>query len=117
MKTLTRKLASYQFPLRGLATVLKEESGMRAHFLWLAIVFSIGYFIGFPRSDMFFVVFSGVCWACLELLNSSIERAMNLVHPEINFNVKKIKDIAAGSSLLMGFFHLGFFIYLLVKSF
>ena len=52
---------------------------------------------------------------CMELINTCIEKTMDLVHPEYSEKVKVIKDIAAGVVLLSSLIAVGVGIALFYK--
>lgn len=77
----------------------------------LAVVF--GLFLGLSKYEWFAVIIlSGVVMQA-ELVNSAIEKLLDYIKPEIHPTAKIIKDVAAGSVLLVALaaFIIGVIIY------
>lgn len=108
-----------RFPnaLRGIKYALTHDFGYR----WQ--VYGIGLFlVGFvyvmhPLSTIE-VLFLGLAYALIlitELQNSSFEKALDRIHPEMNDDIGRSKDMAAGAVLTAGFFLL--FVVLVILFF
>lgn len=93
-------IKSIQFALNGILHAAKYHTNFRIQLLIALIVFIAGQWIGLLRFEWAVIYLNIGLVAGLELINSSIEEAMNHLHPEHHKNVGKIKDMAAGAVLL-----------------
>jgi len=80
--------------------VLKEEQSFRVQ-LFIAIVVII-LMVVFPLSpsQRTLLILTIVSVLALELLNSQIERALDLIDSSHNLKIKRIKDISAAAVLV-----------------
>lgn len=98
--SFAKRLKSFTYAFNGLRVLLREEHNSRIHLFatvcvvvagfafrispieWVAVVFAIG------------MVFTG------EIFNSSIEDLADVVCPERDERIKKVKDLAAAAVLV-----------------
>lgn len=98
--SIAKRLKSFAYAFNGLRILFREEHNSRIHLFatvcvivagvllklsileWVAIAFAVG------------LVFSG------EILNSSIEDLADVVCPERDDRIKKVKDMAAAAVLV-----------------
>jgi diacylglycerol kinase len=91
---------SFKYAFNGLRVVFLEEQSFR-----IQLVLAVGL-SGYMFAANWHIYTKGlVVLACglvlgLELINSQIERTLNLLHPQQHPQVKKIKDIAAAAVLV-----------------
>lgn len=101
--SLAKRIKSFTYAFNGLRVLFKEEHNARIHLFatvcvvvagivlrisaleWVAVVFAVG------------LVFSG------EILNSAIEDLADVVCPERDERIKKVKDLAAAAVLVAAF--------------
>lgn len=93
-------LKKFAFAGRGICYVLKKEAHMRIHLTAAVIVIAIGLFFQLTQFEWIaligcigFVIFA-------EIVNTSIEKIVDLIHPEWHERAGIIKDIAAGAVLI-----------------
>ncbi|UII54915.1 diacylglycerol kinase family protein [Cytobacillus spongiae] len=93
-------LRSFSFAYEGIKTAIKNERNLQIHFIVsvLVIVFGIIYSISMTEWVFICMLIGGVI--SLELLNSAIERVVDLVTDEYHPLAKQAKDIAAGAVLI-----------------
>jgi len=91
---------SFSYALRGIGTVFKEEFNATVHLLaaMVAIVLGIVLKVAWFEWIILVLVMGGVF--TMELINTSIEHLADLYSRELNPNIKKIKDLAAGAVLV-----------------
>jgi len=89
-------LSSFSHATNGLIYLLKDEQNFRIHILlaivslFLAIYLQISYF----ELLILFLTISFVFMA--EIVNTVIEKILDLLHPEFHEKIKIIKDATAG---------------------
>lgn len=90
----------FWFAVYGIVHAMRTERNMRIH---LVASLLVGIFIlWLPTSKLENIILLGwvVLVVALELMNTAIERAVDLVTKEIEPLAKQAKDVAAGSVLV-----------------
>ncbi|MEG0259798.1 MAG: diacylglycerol kinase family protein [Lysinibacillus sp.] len=96
---LRKFIRSFGYAFEGVLTSFKEQN-FRSHVLSAVIVFVAGYFSDLSRIEwMIVLLLIALMWA-LEMVNTAIERVVDLASPEIHPLAKQAKDIAAGAVLV-----------------
>jgi len=91
---------SFKNAFRGIYIALKEERNLKIHLLITFLVLILAYYFNIEKLDFIIILTMIVIVISLELMNTAIERTMDLINPSSNEQVGKIKDIAAGSVLI-----------------
>ena len=96
-----RKLfCSFRFAWRGIAHGFRTEQNFRFHVIAAVIAAAAGWVTGLSPSEwMIVILLSGGMFA-LELINTAIERVVDLVSPEHHPLAGQAKDAAAGAVLV-----------------
>ncbi|KPJ56126.1 hypothetical protein AMJ49_05660 [Parcubacteria bacterium DG_74_2] len=95
-------LKSIKFACQGLIFALKEQSFrflLLLCFLLIILMFILETSI---QEKMILILIISVILS-FELLNSQIERILDILHPQYDPKVKEIKDICAGAVLVVCF--------------
>lgn len=88
------------FAWDGLRTVFQSELSFRIEIACALIVVCAGFILGLGRVEWFCVVFGlGIIFTA-EFLNTSVEKTLDLFHPEEHPEIKVIKDISAAAVLI-----------------
>ncbi len=96
-------MKSFKYAFEGLYKALKKERNFRIMLgLFLLSLFFIFYF-DLSSKEAIVVVLSGVLMLAVELINSAFEKTLDVVKKHHDENVKYIKDLMAGASLLVSF--------------
>jgi undecaprenol kinase len=109
-----RLVASFGHAWQGLKEGWNQERNLRI-FAWVTIIVILAMIV-FQTSllENALLILTMVVMFGLELLNSQIERFLNLAAPQPAEKVRKIKDLSAGAVLLgsIGAIIIGFLIFL-----
>lgn len=97
--TLLRFIRSFRFACNGLGIALKGEQNLRFHFIMVVVVSAFGVALQINLVEWLIVLILYGLVIAVEMLNTSIEKLCNLVHPEKDDRIAEIKDIAAGAVL------------------
>ena len=85
----------------GLAVALKEEKNFKIQFaIGIAVVFFMIIF-GLSSIEKSILILTIVVVLGLELINSQIEKFLDVIQPDHHLAVKRIKDFSAGTVLLL----------------
>lgn len=105
---------SIKYAISGVIQALKEEKNLKIDFfiMILVIIFSVIFKISKLEWVIELILFGIVI--SLELINTSIERTVDLIIKEKNKDAKFIKDVAAGASFVSAIvaFIIGLMIYI-----
>lgn len=107
-------LKSAHHALRGIMSVLRTESNFRWQFLALLIVVMAGVFFEVTVPEWVALFLTMALVLSLEIINTAIEKILDMVKPRLDDRVALIKDIMAGAVLIVSLAALlvGLFIFL-----
>jgi diacylglycerol kinase len=96
-----RKLfLSFKYASRGLVRLIATEQNARVHFLLasLAAALAIGFRI--THVEVAILFFAIVLVFAIEIINTAVEKLLDLVHPESHEQIAFVKDALAGAVLI-----------------
>lgn len=92
-------IRSFGYAFQGIFTAAKEQNFL-FHILSAIIVIIAGYFSKLSMIEWFIVIILIALMWSLEMMNTAIERVVDLASPDIHPLAKQAKDIAAGAVLI-----------------
>lgn len=90
-------IASFSFAMQGIKTALIAERNMRIHFTGAVIVIICSILLSISRIEWLFILLAIGGVFALELVNTAVERLVDLVTEEYHPYAKQAKDLAAGA--------------------
>ena len=90
-------LGTFSNAIAGIIEALKSEKNMRFHLFCSIIVLLVSYYFSITKTEWLFILFAIGGIFALELMNSAIERVVDLVTAEYHPLAKQAKDLAAGA--------------------
>lgn len=90
-------LKSFSFALSGIKTALWTERNMRIHFFVSIVVIGCSILFSISKLEWLFVIVAIGGIFALELMNTAIERVVDLITEEYHPLAKQAKDLAAGA--------------------
>lgn len=103
-RILLRFLSSFNYACTGLIHAIKNEQNMKIHLFLAAIVITLSIVLDVPRYEkLILLVVIGIVIS-LEVLNTAIERVVDLVTKEYHPLAKVAKDVSAGAVLVFSIF-------------
>lgn len=95
---------SFRYAMNGIRHGFLTERNMRFHVLAIAVVSIAGVLTGLTAMEwcIIFILFGGM--TALELINTAIERTVDLNTSEIHPLAEQAKDLASGAVLMFAFF-------------
>ncbi|WP_096201306.1 diacylglycerol kinase [Bacillus sp. FJAT-45350] len=92
-----RLLRSFVYACSGLKYVVQKEQNMRIHLVASVFVIALSIFLNIPLMHklILIVVIGGVL--ALEVMNTAIERTVDLITDEFHPIAKLAKDVSAGA--------------------
>lgn len=97
-------LRSFAYAIEGIRTAIIAERNMRIHLLFSFLVIGGSFFFSITRMEWLFIILVISGMFALELINSAIERVVDLVTEEYHPLAKQAKDLAAGAVFLYAIF-------------
>ncbi|PFO03675.1 diacylglycerol kinase [Bacillus sp. AFS076308] len=90
-------LNSFSYAVAGILTAAQNERNMRFHLISSLIVLVLSFYFSISKLEWIFILFAIGGMFALELMNTAIERVVDLVTAEFHPLAKQAKDIAAGA--------------------
>jgi len=100
MKGSHSLLDSFRDAIVGIFTALREEKNMRIHFTLLLLLLFLSFYFRLDNLEWAVVLLAAGGVIGLEMLNSAIERAVDLVEPQFHPLAALSKRLAAGGVLV-----------------
>jgi undecaprenol kinase len=88
---------SFTFAITGIKTALWTERNMRIHLLVSVLVILCAVFFSISKLEWLFILIAIGGIFSLELINTAIERVVDLITDEYHPLAKQAKDVAAGA--------------------
>jgi diacylglycerol kinase len=93
-------LRSFRFAFRGLGQVLARERNARVHLAAAAAALAVSLWLGLGRVEIAVVVLAIGLVLAAEVVNTVVERMLDLLHPAHSERVRAIKDMSAAAVLV-----------------
>ena len=98
---MTRRLIkSFHFAFNGLKKVWQTEKNFRIHSLIALGVIIAAFYLGIQSFDYLLLLLVIALLLILEILNSSLERLVDMLSPSTHHFAKEIKDLLASAVLV-----------------
>ena len=91
---------SFRHALAGLGTVFKEEQNFRIIVVFGIIVLILALFLNIVLWQLVILILVIFSLVILELINTVVEKLVDVVHPRLHHYAATIKDIMAGAVLV-----------------
>ena len=100
MKKEKNIIKSFKYAFEGIFTALKTERNMKIHFSIMILVIIFGIILKISKEEWITCIILFGLVISLELVNTAIENAVDLITQEKNPKAKIAKDVAAGAVLI-----------------
>ena len=98
--SFARFVKSFVNAARGIAYLFKSQSNARIELIIAGLVLIAGFLFELNNLEWIVILLCIALVLSLEGINTSIETLLNKVHPGINTEIGKAKDLAAGAVLI-----------------
>jgi diacylglycerol kinase len=95
---------SFLCAIKGIAWGVSYDRNTMIHVAMGIITIAISIILGIPRLDFIIILFTCFLAMTMELLNNGIERLTDVICPEYNCKIGKIKDLMSGVVLVTDIF-------------
>ncbi|ETI67003.1 diacylglycerol kinase family protein [Neobacillus vireti] len=93
-------ISSLSYAISGVKIALRAERNMRIHFISSIFVLIGSFYFSITKIEWLFILFAISGMFALELVNTAIERVVDLMTEEYHPLAKQAKDLAAGAVLV-----------------
>ena len=93
-------ISSFNHAVQGILSSIQTERNMKIHYLAAIAVVGSSLFFNFTRTEFMLLFISVTFVLVAELINTAIERTIDLITQSYNPVAKLAKDIAAGAVLI-----------------
>ncbi|MBN2882192.1 MAG: diacylglycerol kinase family protein [Clostridia bacterium] len=101
MRRLKKKLLkSFKDAIRGILYIFKTQRNFRIQFVCFILAVGAAILLELKLSEIAIVVFAGGLVMVGEMVNTGLERLVDLINPQYHPFVRDIKDISAGVVLV-----------------
>jgi len=97
---LRKRIASFGYAFKGLATLIVSQPNARIHLLATLLVLSAGSYFDLQRWEWVSIVLAVALVLAAEAVNTALEFLTDLVSPDYHRLAGKAKDVAAAAVLL-----------------
>jgi diacylglycerol kinase len=84
----------------GVVFVIRVERNARLHLIIALLVFIVSVMLGISDAELAAVFFAVVLVFTAEIVNTALEKTLDLIEPKSSEQVRVIKDMAAGAVLV-----------------
>ena len=100
MIKIARLIKSFQYAIRGLVKVFREEQNLRVQTLAGIFAFVLAWYFQVTAVEWCLLIIVSALVLLMEIVNSAIERVADVLKPRIHTYVKEVKDIMAAAVML-----------------
>jgi undecaprenol kinase len=104
---------SFFYAFRGLYNLVRTEQNARVHLAASIILGICAFAFQLSRVEVAILFFAVVLVFAIEIINTAIEKLLDIVHPENHDQIAYVKDALAGAVLIAALIALGvgFFVF------
>lgn len=95
MVKINRLIKSFKYSLKGIGKVFREEQNFRIHSFITLLVLLLAWLLKIQLVEFIILILLIGLVLILEIVNSIIERLLDLIKPRIHNYVEDIKDMAS----------------------
>lgn len=92
-------IRSFSYAFKGLFAAWKERN-FKLHVLSASIALILGFFFGISNMEWLIVALCIVGVMAMEIMNTAIEKLVDMIQPEYDERAGKIKDLSAAAVLI-----------------
>ena len=98
--SIKKRLRSFRFAIIGIKNLIINEHNARIHLTALLVVIGLGLFFKLELMEWVAITIVSGIVILTELINTAIENLADIVEPNWNEKISKIKDYSAGAVLV-----------------
>ncbi|MAG44417.1 hypothetical protein CL633_00830 [bacterium] len=91
---------SFKYSFKGLKKAFYSEQNLRIQSVTAVVILITGFYIRLSKIELSILVLTMTMVIGLELINTTAEKIIDLIHPKHNIKAEFIKDVMAASVLI-----------------
>ncbi|KPU27949.1 diacylglycerol kinase [Caloranaerobacter sp. TR13] len=95
-----RLIDSFNYAVSGIIYTLKTQRNMKIHFIAAFLVLFLSLFFNFSRTELLLLIFAISLVIIAEMINTSIEKTIDLITDDYHPLAEIAKNVAAGAVLI-----------------
>ncbi|MCP4337175.1 MAG: diacylglycerol kinase family protein [Mycoplasma sp.] len=113
-KWISRVIQKFMYAIIGIWITIKEERSLLSHLIISVIVIGLGVSVRLSLNRWAILILTISIVIGFEVINTSVEALVDMISFRYNLKVKKVKDIAAGATLVVSIaaFAIGLIIFI-----
>lgn len=100
MISFSKLFRSFRHAGSGIMETLKTEQNFKIHVLCGILIFIFALFTGISNTEYIAIIISVSILLILEIINTALEKVIDIIKPRVHQYAADIKDILAGAVLL-----------------
>lgn len=100
MNSFKKLVNSFKYAFSGINYAYKTQRNVKIHFVAAVIVLIVSYFWEISKLELFMLIFAISLVIITEMINTAIEKTIDLYTKEYNPLAKIAKNVAAGAVLV-----------------
>ncbi len=100
MESLMSIIRAFGYAFTGVWYILRHERNARIHLLIAVGVLLSGWILNISNAELAAIFFAIILVFLAEILNTAIEKTLDVINPDHSEKVALIKDMAAGAVLV-----------------
>jgi len=93
-------LKSFLYASKGIINLLKTEQNARIHLVYAIVVAMLAYIFSISRIEAIILFIAVILVIAMEIINTAIEKLLDIIKPENSSAAEFIKDAMAGAVLI-----------------
>ena len=98
---LKKRLESFKYAFKGIATLFKSEVNARIHLFFTCLVIPMGFYFQVALWEWCLLILCIALVLSAEAVNTAIEKLTDLISPDYHPLAGQAKDVAAAAVLLL----------------
>jgi diacylglycerol kinase len=98
--SIKSRLRSFNFAFKGIWSLFREEPNSRIHFIGAVVAVFLGIFLRISLLEWSLIAIVAGMVFIAELINTALETLSDIVDPEWNEKIRKVKDYSAAAVLI-----------------
>ncbi|MBE0451280.1 MAG: diacylglycerol kinase family protein [Clostridia bacterium] len=106
-------IKSFKYAIKGIKLAIREERNFRIMLMTFFVVVWLGLYFKLEKVDWMMIFITSGIVLVAELINTTIENMMDMISPEYDIMIERIKDLSAGAVLVTAIFSVivGFIVF------
>lgn len=97
---MKKLINSFKYAIQGIISCFKTEQNMKIHLIIMLFVIIVGFILNLSKLEWIICIILFGVVISFEIINTAIEKTVDMITTEISPKAKIVKDISAGGVLV-----------------